>query len=278
MAPEIVVKGTTVSKIAVSGSISETHTWPSSTYYLMLNNFLFFNTTITFFTVQTCSRVDVAFLIDSSGSLGHRNYRRLLGAVNTLAEHLNIGPMQSHAAVVVFSDKVENPITFNDYLTLDEFKAKVLNLPFMSQRTRIDLALDMALNKVFTKEGNTRHFVPKIAILLTDGVQTRTRDQIPLTTVAGNLINKGVHLYAVGIGRGVNRAQLELLVKKKHHVVEIKSFRSLETTIVDIGKHVCSNIPGECINTGVLESDVILKCNFHCSVNRNNNSLMSSPI
>lgn len=193
--------------------------------------------------------MDIAFLVDSSGSLGKRNYQILLDTVKSMATYLDVSPLGTHASVILFSDGVENPITFNDFLTLDRFKKKVSRLTYMSQRTRIDLALDMAAKKVFTKEGNVRDYVPKIAILMTDGRQTRTRDQLSLTEVAGNLRKKGVTLYVIGVGRGVARSELESLVEKRSYVIQQPDFRKLLQNIDNISQRVCEDHQGKYVSS-----------------------------
>lgn len=194
------------------------------------------------------SSMDIAFLVDSSGSLGSRNFARLLSSVNRMATYFNVSLLGSHASVIIYSESVELAVDFNDFLSLDEFKQKVSGLAFMRQRTRMDLALDMANTKVFTEKGNMRNFVPKIAILFTDGKQTRSRDQKDMPALAKHLDQKGVAVYVIAIGRGVDRRELEKLLTNMNHYLAMKNFYDVldksEATADKICKLFAAKISG----------------------------------
>ncbi|CAH3148677.1 unnamed protein product, partial [Porites evermanni] len=65
--------------------------------------------------------VDVAFLVDSSGSIRSRDYRKMKTFVSKMVEQFNISPAGSRAAVVQYSTKATTVIRFGfSYTPLDE--------------------------------------------------------------------------------------------------------------------------------------------------------------
>lgn len=72
-----------------------------------------------------------------------------------------------------------------------------------------------------------RENIRRIAVLLTDGEQTRGGDFIEPSIAAKPLKNIGVDIYAVGIGRGAKRSELEEIVLKKENVHMLANFNKL---------------------------------------------------
>lgn len=194
---------------------------------------------------QCESPIDVAFLMDSSGSLGNWNYIKLKNTVVKMSEYFRVSPMGSHAAVILYSDTYEVTLELDDFLTEGQFRASVSNLRYLGQRSRMDIALDAASKYIFTRKGNTRDFFPKVAILFTDGLQSRFRDRIPLPVAARRLRDQGVDLYVIGVGRGPSKTELEsMVVNKNKHVLLVSSFTNLEEESKTIAENVCELFGG----------------------------------
>lgn len=79
----------------------------------------------------------------------------------------------------------------------------------------------------------------QIAIVVTDGKQTTTGGYTRLATASGGLKNKGVTVYAVGVGYNVDRDELEEIASSPDYVLTSSSFRALQTVAPQIRKAVC---------------------------------------
>ena len=75
-------------------------------------------------------------------------------------------------------------VRFNDYKSLQQFQHRVDRLPFIMQRTRIDKALKMAADVLRSTHPSYR----KVAIIMTDGRQTRDPDHVKL-----DIASRGLH-------------------------------------------------------------------------------------
>ena len=188
--------------------------------------------------------MDVAFLIDSSGSISFRNFRKVKNFVVELASKFDISPGGSRAAVVVYSTRATTRIRFTDHSTYGSFANAVQSLRHERGYTRIDLALQRAYFDVFGPRGKPRFLVPKIAFVLTDGEQTRAPKQKSLDEVSDLLKKRGVRIISIGIGKRVNKNQLTVIASSEKDVVIAESFDGLVSEVEPLFQSACKGNEG----------------------------------
>ena len=180
--------------------------------------------------------VDLAFILDSSGSIGKTNYLKEKHFVKQLARSFGLAPGQSRAALLLYSSSASVQARFGQYQTLDEFEKAVDGLPYERGTTRIDLALEKAAQEIFPQ---ARQGVPKIAILITDGKQSQAADAKGLTDASEPLRKAGVRVLAVGIGSGVDPDELRLLTESDEDVVVTQTFADLLLQLGNLTSRTC---------------------------------------
>ena len=153
------------------------------------------------------SKVDVGYILDSSGSL-KADYQNEKNFLKSLAESFGVSGDGSRAGVITFSVNAEHSIKMKDHADISSFNAAVDAIPLMGFTTRIDKALRLAQNELFTLENGARPTTPKILILLTDGSQTADADAESPGDIADELRKTGVTLLVVGIGSHTNTTEL----------------------------------------------------------------------
>ena len=188
--------------------------------------------------------MDVAFLVDSSGSISFRNFRKVKNFVVELASKFDISPGGSRAAVVVYSTRATTRIRFTDHSTYGSFANAVQSLRHERGYTRIDLALQRAYFDVFGPRGKPRFLVPKIAFVLTDGEQTRAPKQKSLDEVSDLLKKRGVRIISIGIGKRVNKNQLTVIASSEKDVVIAESFDGLVSEVEPLFQSACKGNEG----------------------------------
>ena len=188
--------------------------------------------------------MDVAFLVDSSGSISFRNFRKVKNFVVELASKFDISPGGSRAAVVVYSTRATTRIRFTDHSTYGSFANAVQRLRHERGYTRIDLALEKAYLDVFGSRGKSRFLVPKIAFVLTDGEQTKTGDELSLEGVSDRLKKKGVRVISIGIGKRVDKSQLTVIASSEKDVVIAESFDGLVSEVEPLFQSACKGNEG----------------------------------
>ena len=186
--------------------------------------------------------MDVAFIIDSSGSIGEIDYLKQKNFVNEAAKSFGLAPDQSRAAIVLYSTTASVKARFGQYNTTENFAKAVDALPYEGGETRIDKALDLAATDIFP---NARAGVPKLVLLITDGTQTQVDDAKGLKEASEPLRQAGVRVLALGIGSNVDRDELRLVTETDDDVVMATDFEVLLLKIGNLTSRACE-LAGGC--------------------------------
>ncbi|KAL9966798.1 hypothetical protein ACROYT_G024919 [Oculina patagonica] len=187
-----------------------------------------------------CERVmDVSFLVDSSESVGLQNFKKLLDFVRSLAKTLRMSSIGTHASVVIFSDTARVQIKLGDHDDIRGFNKALRDVPYLGRRTRIDKALRVASSGVFHSRSGMRAGVRRVAVLLTEGHQTRTFDAIPLRYAVEPLRRRRVDVYAVGIGNEVRYDELRSVTNSDQKVMLVKTFEGLARIAEELSDKMC---------------------------------------
>lgn len=180
--------------------------------------------------------VDVAFIIDSSGSIARRNYLKLKTFVKYIAKSFGISPTGSRAGIVLYNTAASVQAHFGQYSTTEEFDKLVDDLRHERGLTYIDKALGLASSQLFPR---ARKNVTKIALLLTDGEQTDPDGTVNLRRASMPLRQQGVRLIAFGVGKSINVRELRLVVERDEDVVRVMKFDDLITKVRNYTTSLC---------------------------------------
>lgn len=190
------------------------------------------------FNVNTGCPVDLAFVFDSSDTIGVGALEDAKMLVKKMVKGLELGADESRVALVVFADKVEVKARFSENLSVKQFQDMVQNMKSIGSRTRIDKAL-VETKQVF-KEG--RDDVYKIAVVLTDGKQSKDRDTKSLLSTSEPLRRAGVRVIAVAIGTQASKGRLRLMTDSMDDVKEedeaLEYFQQLSDKL---NQNLCGN-------------------------------------
>lgn len=190
------------------------------------------------FNVNTGCPVDLAFVFDSSDTIGVDALEDAKILVKKMVKGLELGADESRVALVVFADKVEVKARFSENLSVKQFQDMVQNIESIGSRTRIDKAL-VETKQVF-KEG--RDDVYKIAVVLTDGMQSEDHDTKSLLSTSEPLRRAGVRVIAVAIGTRASKGRLRLMTDSMDDVKEedeaLEYFQQLSDKL---NQNLCGN-------------------------------------
>ena len=190
------------------------------------------------FNVNTGCPVDLAFVFDSSDTIGVGALGDAKMLVKKMVKGLELGADESRVALVVFADKVEVKARFSENLSVKQFQDMVQNIKSIGSRTRIDKAL-VETKQVF-KEG--RDDVYKIAVVLTDGKQSEDHDTKSLLSTSEPLRRAGVRVIAVAIGTGVSKHRLRLMTDSMDDVKEKDEALEYFQQLFDkLNQNLCGN-------------------------------------
>jgi len=83
----------------------------------------------------------------------------------------------------------------------------------------------------------------QLAVVITDGKQTTTGQYTRLSVASRGIKNKGVTVYAVGVGSGADRAELEEIASGPEYVFISSSFKELQNISLGLTRRLCE---GKC--------------------------------
>lgn len=121
--------------------------------------------------ITGCSEdADLAFLIDTSRSLGLQAYQKELHFVERVLEGYQIGPNKTKVAVITFSAGSRLEFDFNRYDTKEAVLRAIRGLSYTDGMcTTIYRALKQARQEVFVAHAGDRPGFKNLVIILTDG-------------------------------------------------------------------------------------------------------------
>jgi len=185
--------------------------------------------------------LDMAFLIDASGSIGRGDYETSKEFVADVLDAFTIDTNAVRVAVTTFSSKVVTYVYFNDTRNRATLQQSILNLPYESRMTNTGKGLDHLRTDVFSNDTGMRSASAKIAVIQTDG---RSQDTAWTLQAAQTLRDVGVTLFAIGVGSNFNHAELNGIASSPicRHVREISNFQELDSIISDINQVACETI------------------------------------
>ena len=168
--------------------------------------------------------VDIAFLLDSSASLGERGYQKMKDFVKAVANTFEIGPMTTCAGVIIYGTDAITAVRFADASNNVIFNAAVDTMPYLRGETRIDKALHLAHSELLSHRRGARKGVAKVVIVLTDGRQSQVPSRVDIQNAIAPLLSAGIRVFAIGVGEEVEKDELQLLVEKKEDAISVPSY------------------------------------------------------
>ena len=171
--------------------------------------------------------------MDSSGSLGTREYKKEKYFVNRLAQSLRL-PSESRAAVVLYSNTASVAIPLDD---TENFQAKVHDLPYVRGKTRTDEGLRVAIKEVAPY---LRPDAARLALVFVNGrSHAKAKD---LEELSDLLRREGVQVIAVGIG--ATTPILRSMVTSPSDIIHVKNPDTLiSQEVIPLARHIC--LPGK---------------------------------
>lgn len=181
----------------------------------------------------------MVFLVDGSGSIelqGKGNFQRSKDFLIALVREFEIGPDQTNVATVLYSQHYRIIHHLDTFKTLVGVKNAIQGMGFPSGGTRTGQGLNVIRNEILKNLGVAREDVPKIVVVLTDGL---SKDSVVGPSRA--LRDMGVTIITVGVGCCFYKPELNEMATDpdKDHVFEAK-FSDLPKIVESLREKICS--------------------------------------
>ena len=90
--------------------------------------------------------------------------------------------------------------------------------------------------------GRIGTFLCQVLVVITDGKQTTSKPYTKLSVASQGVKDKEVAVYVLGVGKGVDAAELREIASSQENVFVSASFKELQTLAVEIRKRLCEGL------------------------------------
>ncbi|XP_037832059.1 collagen alpha-3(VI) chain isoform X2 [Kryptolebias marmoratus] len=193
---------------------------------------------------DNCARglgADLYFLVDSSWSMGEKNFEHVRQFLYTLTQSLHqVGRGRFKFALVQYNSRPKTEFHLNSYPTTQDVLGHIKAMSYRGGGTRTGLGLDYLIHSHLTTSSGSRAAdgVAQVVVVLTDG-----RSQDDVSEPAQVLQMAGVEMFAVGVQDAVD-SELREMASQPHetHVFNVDSFLKLRDIIQDLVVSVCGAV------------------------------------
>ncbi|NXK57692.1 MATN2 protein, partial [Sylvietta virens] len=192
---------------------------------------------------KTCRRctegpIDLVFVIDGSKSLGEDNFEIVKQFVSGILDTLEISPKAARVGLLQYSTEVRTEFTLRQFSSAKDMKKAVSQMKYMGRGSMTGLALRQMSERSFTETEGARPFsakVPRISIVFTDG---RAQDEV--SEWATRAKQRGIIIYAIGIGKAIEEELLEIASEPSYkHLFYAEDFTALEDISEELRAKIC---------------------------------------
>ncbi|XP_058692499.1 matrilin-3 isoform X4 [Poecile atricapillus] len=202
--------------------------------------------------------LDLVFIVDSSRSVRPEEFEKVKIFLSEMIDTLDVGERTTRVAVMNYASTVKVEFPLRTYFDKASMKEAVSRIEPLSAGTMTGLAIQTAMDEVFTEEMGTRPAasnIPKVVIVVTDG---RPQDQVQ--DVAASARTAGIEIYAVGVDRA-DMQSLRIMASEPldEHVFYVETYGVIEkltsrfretfcaVNVCALGTHGCQQL---CVSDG----------------------------
>uniref|UniRef100_A0A4W6CGM3 Collagen type XXII alpha 1 chain n=1 Tax=Lates calcarifer TaxID=8187 RepID=A0A4W6CGM3_LATCA len=184
---------------------------------------------------------DLAFILDTSSSVGKENFEKIRQWVANLVESFDVAADKTRVAVVRYSDRPTTEFNLGRHRTLEDVKRAARNIRYLGGNTMTGDAISYTTDNIFTEQNGARptaRGIQKVAILLTDG---RSQDYVLEPSKAA--AKAGIRMFAVGIGEALKEELEEIAAEPKNaHVFHVTDFNAIDKIRGRLRRRLCENV------------------------------------
>ncbi|KAM5229799.1 collagen alpha-5(VI) chain [Hipposideros larvatus] len=198
--------------------------------------------------------LDIVFVLDHSSSINPQQQENMINLTIHLVKKADVGRDRVQFGAVKYSDYPEVLFYLNTYSKQSAVIENLRRRRTTTGNTYTARALEYT-DSLFTEEHGSRikQNVKQMIIIITDG---ESHDRNMLNDTALKLRNKGIVIFAVGVGKA-NKNELEAMAGNKDNMIHVDNFDKLKDIYLPVQESMCTNAKEVC---KIPEADVIFFC------------------
>lgn len=177
---------------------------------------------------------DIFFVLDTSGSVGSRNFQEVRGFVSDFVAGLKIGPNDTQVGVIVFDTTARVQFYLNSYSTNASLLTAIPNIAYRGGLTNTPDGLCKLIREGYTTQHGARlssASVLRLAVVMTDGKSNRRSSDCSFEDVsqAANAVHSfepSILVYAIGVTNNIDFQELSAIATGPQYVSNITSFNA----------------------------------------------------
>ena len=165
---------------------------------------------------------------------------------------MQIGADKTQVSTVTFSSGVDNQFPLNQYTNKVDLDKAIMSIPFKGGQTHTAEGIRYVTSNSFSPVNGARYDVPHVLVVVTNG-QSGTLDLTKLAAQTAR--DNGVIIYSVGVGAGVDMAELQAMATDpdSRHLFTAQNYDALSSLSDLMSTKICN---GKIIK----ELEVSIKC------------------
>ncbi|XP_061852896.1 collagen alpha-6(VI) chain [Colius striatus] len=212
-------------------------------------------------------RLDIVFVMDSSGSISPTQYQAMKDFMIALVNKSDVGPDGVQFGALKYSDEPVVLFYLNKYTRKLDIAEAIQRDDPLGQGTYTAQAL-VHSEMFFTEKHGSRKSkgVPQVLIVITDG---ESHDRDKLGDVSHSLRSKGIVIYAIGV-EGAIRTELLTMAGSEDKCFYVDNFEGLQNLTPNITDDICDISVSECPK----KADVVVLMDGSRNIDEENFRLM----
>lgn len=178
------------------------------------------------------------FVLDHSGSINPDQQESMINLTIHLVKKADVGRNRVQFGALRYSDQPEVLFYLNTHSSRSAVIENLRRRRATGGSTYTAKALE-STHSLFTEEHGSRikQNVKQMLIIITDG---ESNDRNALNDTALKLRDKGIIIYAVGVGKA-NQDELEAMAGNKDNTIHVENFDKLKDIYLPVQESMCTN-------------------------------------
>ena len=189
-------------------------------------------------------KADIMFLLESSHSVGSKNFHLALQFVHDITKNFFIGSDNVQVGVATFSTGFVPKINPGQYKHRKSLESALSHIPFTGGAgTNTGRAIGSIRKRSFTVSAGHRANVPKLVVLVTSGQST---DKEVTFREVQNAKDAGITILAIGVGPEIDDGEMNAFASDGgQNVHRANVFEALKYLTGSVASNLCSMLKRE---------------------------------